>query len=108
MQFIGKILAKLWRAVVLFSWCLLGLWTALAVYFTVPAPGWLVVSLALVIGVLFVISLRERFYVRGHGIPWRNLRPHRGDSVLQNMTHPSRSKALAPLDARDCKLIAGD
>jgi hypothetical protein len=74
MQFIGKFLAKLWRAVVLFAWCLLGLWTALAVYFTVPAPGWLVVSLALVIGVLFVISLRERFYVRGHGIPWRNLR----------------------------------
>jgi hypothetical protein len=75
MQFIGKILWKLWRAVVLFSWCLLGLWTALAAYFTVPAPTWLAVVLAIAIAGLYVSAWRERFYVRGRpGMPWREIR----------------------------------
>jgi hypothetical protein len=40
-------------------WCLLALWTALALYFTVPLPGWLATVVALGTAGLFVCALRE-------------------------------------------------
>jgi hypothetical protein len=67
-------MGKLWRACGIVSWCVLGLWTALAFFFTVPIPTWLATIVALGIGVLFAWALPERFYVRGRGIPWRELR----------------------------------
>ncbi len=41
------------------AWCLLGLWTALALFFTVPLPGWLATILALGTAGLFASALRE-------------------------------------------------
>jgi hypothetical protein len=53
-------------------WGLLGLWTALALFFTVPLSVWPASVLALAVGVLFASALRERVYVRGRpGMPWR-------------------------------------
>jgi hypothetical protein len=65
----------LWRAVCVIAWCLLGLWTALALFFTVPLSVWPATLLALGVGIFFVAALRERFFVRGRrGIPWRDVR----------------------------------
>ncbi len=67
-----KIVATLWRVLCVVSWCLLGLWTMLALYFTVPLPRWPSGILALGVGALYVSAWRERFFVRGRrGIPWR-------------------------------------
>src|SRR5262249_28193591 len=70
----GAILAVIWREVGWCSWSLLGLWTALALYYTAPIASWLPAFLALGTAVLFVIAMPERFYVRGRGISWRDLR----------------------------------
>ena len=70
----GGILAIIWRVVGWFFWCLLGLWTALALFYTAPVASWLAAVLAIGTAVLFVIAIPERFYVRGRGIPWRDLR----------------------------------
>jgi Domain of unknown function (DUF4105) len=70
-----KIVATLWRVLCVASWCLLGLWTALALYFTIPLPRWPVGFLALAVVVLYASALRERLFVRGRrGIPWRETR----------------------------------
>jgi hypothetical protein len=74
-QLARKILATLWRMVCVGSWCLLGLWTALAVFFTVSQAPWPGALLALGVVVLYAASLRERFFVRGRqGSPWRAIR----------------------------------
>jgi hypothetical protein len=70
-----KITATLWRVVCVVSWCLLGLWTALALFYNVPLSPWLVAFLALGVVVLYASALPERFFVRGRrGIPWREVR----------------------------------
>jgi hypothetical protein len=70
-----KIVATLWRAVCVLSWCVLGLWTALALFFTVPLSVWPATLLALGVAVLYASALRERLFVRGRqGIPWREVR----------------------------------
>jgi hypothetical protein len=57
------------------SWCLLGLWTALAVYFNIPLPGWLAAILALGIAGLYAGALRERLSLRGGpSVLWREFR----------------------------------
>jgi hypothetical protein len=68
-------MGRLWRAAVTCSWCLLGLWTALALFYNVPRSRWLAVFLALGVLALYLSALRERFFVRGRqGIPWRETR----------------------------------
>jgi hypothetical protein len=57
------------------SWCLLGLWTALALFFNIPLSFWPAAILALAIVALYAIALRERSLVRGwKGISWREVR----------------------------------
>ncbi len=53
-------------------WLLLGLWAALATYFSAPAPVWVSVLLAIGILVLFIASFRERIPFRDWlKTPWR-------------------------------------
>jgi hypothetical protein len=57
------------------SWCLLGLWTALALFYNVPLSFWPAAALALGVALLYGSAMRERFFVRGRpGVPWRELR----------------------------------
>src|SRR5271166_4804613 len=75
MQLARKIVAILWRCICVVSWCLLGLWTALALFFTIPLSNWPAAVLALGVVVLYASALRERLYVPGRpGIPWRENR----------------------------------
>jgi hypothetical protein len=75
MRYVYKVTATLWRVAVTCSWCLLGLWTALAWFFTVPTSFWPAAVMALGIACLYVSALRERFFVRGRpGLPWREVR----------------------------------
>jgi hypothetical protein len=70
-----KLAGALWRVLCVVSWCLLGLWTALAELYGVPLYRWLAVFVALGIVLLYLSALRERFYVSGRtGLPWRELR----------------------------------
>src|SRR5271167_1879002 len=72
LQIVRKIAVILWRAVGLCSWCLLGLWTALAAFFTTPVSIWLAAFIALVIAGLYASALRERWTLPGRsGIPWQ-------------------------------------
>jgi hypothetical protein len=64
----------LWKALGVIAWSLLGLWTALALFFTVPVPTWLAALFGCVVVILYASALRERIFVRGRGIPWRELR----------------------------------
>src|SRR5262245_1621216 len=69
-----QIVAGLLRYVGLLLWCLLGLWTALAVFFTVPIPFWAAAVLAIAVIGLYASALGERLYVRGRpGLDWRNI-----------------------------------
>jgi hypothetical protein len=73
--FVYSFLAKAGRFVVLIGWCLLGLWTALAAFFTVPVPLWLGTLLAIGIGGLYTSALRERLFVQERtGSLWLGLR----------------------------------
>jgi hypothetical protein len=75
MRWARKIVAILGRVVRVGLWCLLGLWTALALFFTVPVSAWLAAILALGVVALHASALRERFYVRGRpGLPWHETR----------------------------------
>jgi hypothetical protein len=57
------------------AWCLLGLWTALALFYNVPLPTWLAALLALGVIALYASALRERFFVRARqGSFWRETR----------------------------------
>ncbi|MEI7688396.1 MAG: DUF4105 domain-containing protein [Planctomycetota bacterium] len=49
LRFLGKSLVSLGRALGLMAWTLLGLWTALAVFFTAPVPSWAATTLALAV-----------------------------------------------------------
>jgi hypothetical protein len=70
-----KIVATLWRVVCVVSWCLLGLWTALALFYNAPLSPWLGAVLALGVAVVYAAALRERFFVWGRrGVPWREVR----------------------------------
>jgi hypothetical protein len=73
-QLARKIVATLWRVICVLSWSLLGLWTAAALFFTIPLSISPAAVLALGIVVLFASALRERIFVRGRGIAWRDLR----------------------------------
>jgi hypothetical protein len=74
MPFLRKVLAKAWRATCVLVWIVLGAWTALAAFFTIPVPIVLSVLLALAIGVLYARALRERVFANGWaGFSWRTL-----------------------------------
>jgi hypothetical protein len=75
MRLARSALGKLWRGARAALWCLLGLWAALALFFTAPVPGWAAVVLAAGAALLYAGALRERFYVPGRpGTPWREAR----------------------------------
>lgn len=75
MPFVKKCCAKLGRGICVLSWCLLGLWTALAVFFTLPLTFWPALVLGMGIGILFVSALPERFFLRDRkGSFWRETR----------------------------------
>jgi hypothetical protein len=70
-----KITARLWRGLGWFVWFVLGLWTALAVFFTVPLSPWLTSIPALGVGALYISTVRERVFVEGRPrFHWRKLR----------------------------------
>jgi hypothetical protein len=75
MKLARRIVAILWRVVCVVSWCLLGLWTALALFFNIALPLWPAAILAVGIGALYVGALRERSLVRAwKGTSWREVR----------------------------------
>jgi hypothetical protein len=61
------------RTAVSAAWCVLGLWTALAVYFNLPASGLVALGAALGIMGLFVLALREKWLVPLWRRQWRAL-----------------------------------
>jgi hypothetical protein len=70
-----KIVAALWRVACVVAWCLLGLWTALALFYNVPLPPWAATILALGVAFLYASAFRERLFVRGgQGNRWRETR----------------------------------
>src|SRR5262249_50769771 len=70
-----KMVAALWRTACVVAWCLLGLWTAGALFYNVPLSTWPATLLALGVALLYASALRERFFVRGRpGVPWRATR----------------------------------
>lgn len=78
MQMAWKSLVWLATLVRASAWCLLGLWTALALFFTVPLPGWLPALLALCTAGIFAASLAERSMARvliqrNWRVAWRSL-----------------------------------
>lgn len=75
MQLVRKIVSLLWRVFRVGAWCLLGLWTALALFFTFPLSFWPATILAIGVVVLFASALGERFFVAGRsGVAWRDVR----------------------------------
>src|SRR5262245_12008185 len=75
MRLLRKITAGLLRAIALATWCVLGVWVALATFFTLPAPLWIAASIAAAIVIVFVAAIREP--VRLHkwfAAPWRQKR----------------------------------
>jgi hypothetical protein len=74
-SFVRSIMTRLLRVVFLGLWILLGLWTALAVLFTVPINFWAAAVLALVIAGVYAFAFRERLFARGQpGLRQRGLR----------------------------------
>ncbi len=59
-----RIAAAVWRVICVFSWCLLGLWTSLALFYNVPVPSWAGAVLALGVALLYGSAFRERLFVR--------------------------------------------
>src|SRR5262249_12858612 len=74
-QLARRIVIVLWGIVGVVAWCLLGLWTALALFFTIPLSFWPAAFLMLGVVVLFASALGERFFVRERkGTRWQELR----------------------------------
>lgn len=72
MAILRRIWSVLWGIARKGTWVLIGLWFALAVYFTTPVPHWIATSLAILVALLFIVSLRESVQ------PWQWLqRPFR-------------------------------
>jgi Domain of unknown function (DUF4105) len=71
-QLARKTAVILWRAVCVVSWCLLGAWSALALFFTVPLSAWPAAALGLGVGAVFLSAWRERLFFSGR--PWFSLR----------------------------------
>jgi hypothetical protein len=70
-----KVATAVWRAACVVSWCLLGFWTAMALFYNLPLSPWLAGAVALGVAVLYASAWRERFFARGRqGIPWRETR----------------------------------
>ena len=70
-----RIVAALWRVACAVAWSLLGLWTALALFYNAPLPSWAATVLALAVAFLYASAFRERLFVRGRqGIFWRETR----------------------------------
>jgi hypothetical protein len=75
MQRVRKLAAISWRVVCVTLWCVLGLWTALALFFTFPLSFWPAAILALAVVALYAVALRERSLLRGWtGSSWREVR----------------------------------
>lgn len=71
----GKIVTVTARVICAICWLLLGLWTALAVFFHVPLPFWPAAIPALGIVALYVVALREPSLLRSwKGLTWRQER----------------------------------
>jgi hypothetical protein len=65
----------MWRVVAVFAWWALGLWTVLAVFYTMPGPSWLSWVSALGIAAIFVAARWERFRIRDWStVAWREKR----------------------------------
>ena len=60
MRLARKLLYFSWRTVGMLAWCLLGVWTARALFFTLPLSFWPAAVLAVGVVLLFAIALRER------------------------------------------------
>ncbi len=72
---VRTIIAKKWRFLAVGTWCGLGLWTALATFFTAPVSFWFAALLAFAIGWLYFAALRERFgFWEWLSLPWRQKR----------------------------------
>lgn len=57
------------------AWWGLGVWTVLAIFFTMPGPAWLAYLLTACIAGLYFATRRERFhFIAWRGIPWRDKR----------------------------------
>jgi len=66
------ITVRVYRIVAFTTWWVIGLWTALAVFFNAPLPTWLEALIALVIVAIFILATRERFRLyRWFATPWR-------------------------------------
>lgn len=71
MKFAFKSLGFLWRFLARFLWCVLGAWTALATFFSLPIPLWAASAIAIAIGLVFLLALRERLVKDRKLQPWR-------------------------------------
>lgn len=60
MRFVGKLARGFWAATRFLGWYGLGAWTTLAVFYTVPLPGWLVTLAAAAIAALFITARRRQ------------------------------------------------
>src|SRR5262245_65461674 len=70
-----KFVTAPWRVACVVAWSLLGLWTALALFYNVPLPPWAATTLALAVAFLYASAFRERLFVRGRqGTFWRETR----------------------------------
>jgi hypothetical protein len=57
------------------AWSVLGLWTALALFYNVPLAAWAATILALAVAFLYASAFRERLFFRGRqGTFWRETR----------------------------------
>jgi hypothetical protein len=57
------------------AWSVLGLWTALALFYNAPVPAWAATVVALAVVSLYAIAFRERLLIWGrHGTFWRETR----------------------------------
>ncbi len=75
MQVARRIVATSWRIMCVVVWCLLGLWTALALFFTIPLSTLPAAVLAVGVVVLYANAMRERLFVWGRPVlSWRETR----------------------------------
>lgn len=77
----GSFGAAVWRVARVVAWSLLGLWTALALFYNLPLPPWAATIVALAVAFLYASAFRERLFVRGRqGTFWRE--PRRSRAAL--------------------------
>jgi len=55
------------------AWLLLGVWAALALFFTAPIGAWPAAALGVAVFALFATATRDHWFLRGRGVPWRTV-----------------------------------